>query len=75
MNECGVWNERRCGVSGICMGLARVSVGGERDELIRGLDLGLTNPLGTCLGLCGEGGVGWGLGAGSGRVVLCLCEL
>ena len=53
-------------VSEMCMCLARGSVGGDEVEWIRGLGLGLTDPVGTggvldvclCLGCGGVGGVG-----------------
>ena len=53
-----MWAETSCEVCEMCMCLARGSVGGEKDEWIRGLGLGFTNPVGTggvfklCLG-CG----------------------
>ena len=41
------------GVCEMCMCLARVGVDGEGGEWMRGLGLGLTNPVGTwVLGLC-----------------------
>ena len=54
------------GIGGVCMCLARGSVGGERSEWIRGFGLGFTNPVETgggldvclCLG-CGGVGGGW----------------
>ena len=64
-----------CGVCGMC--LARVSVPGEGGEWMRGLGLGFINPVGTggVLDVClWFGGVGRGLGPGSGGVLLCLCE-
>ena len=67
------------GVCTMCMCLARGGEGGEGEEWMRGLGLGLTNPLGTgeVLDVClyfGCGGVG-GVGGEWGGVVLCLCEL
>ena len=71
------------------MCLARGGVGGEGGEWMRGLGLGLTNPVGTggvldvclCFGCGGVGGVcgEWVGGGGWTRVcrdvvVLCLCE-
>ena len=70
------------------MCLARVGVGGEGCEWMRGLGLSFTNHVGTggvldvclCVGCGGMGGVGgeW-VGAWTrvwrGGVVLCLCDL
>ena len=63
----------------MCMCLARGGVGGEGGEWMRELGLGFTNPLGTggvldmglCFGCGGVGGVGRGLGQGSGAVGWC----
>ena len=74
------------GVCEMCMCLDRGGVGGERSEWMRGLGLGVANPVGTrwvldvclCLPCNGVGGVGgeWvGAWTRSGGVVLCLCEL
>ena len=65
------------GVCDMCMCLARGGVGGQGGEWMRELGLGFTNSRGTggVLDMCfGCGGVGRGLGQGSG-VVLCLCEV
>ena len=69
------------GVGGVCemYVLARGGVGGEGVSGLEDWVFGFTNPVGTggvmdvcrCLGC---GGVGRGLGPGSGGVVLCLCE-
>ena len=66
------------GVGGVCemsvFGSGRRRKG---DESLRVLGLGVTNPVGTgevvdvCLGCGGVGGVGRGLGTGSGRMVWC----
>ena len=69
------------GVCDMCMCLARGSVGGEGGEWMRELGSGFTNPVGTggvCFGCGGVGGVGGGVGRGLGQgsgVVLCLCEV
>ena len=74
-----------CGVCDMCLCLACGGVVERGGELMGGLGLGFTNPVGTggvldvCLcfgcgglgGVGGEWGVGWGLGPGWGGVRLC----
>ena len=73
----------------MCICLTRDGVGGVLSEWMRGMRLGFTNHVGTvevwdvrlclvCCGVCcvlGWSGDGWWFGAGSWRVVLCMCLL
>ena len=72
MDECGAWDEMSSGVCEMSMCLARGGVGG---EWMIGFSLGITNRVRRLYFGCGSVGVEWGLGPGSGGVVLCLCEL